>query len=64
MKTKSMAKKAHGRRHTAAAKKQTHRREPRVTCLHRSTPGEFSCGVDDTRALLVEESLDERERRG
>jgi len=32
--------------------------------LHRRSPSEFSCGVDFDRALLVEESLDERERRG
>ncbi len=32
--------------------------------LHRRSPSEFSCGVDLERALLVEESLDERERRG
>ena len=32
--------------------------------LHRRSPSEFSCGVELERALLVEESLDERERRG
>jgi hypothetical protein len=32
--------------------------------LHRRSPSEFSCGIDLERALLVEESLDERERRG
>lgn len=31
--------------------------------LHRRGPSEFSCGIDFDRALLVEESLDERERR-
>ena len=31
---------------------------------HRRSASEFSCGVDLDRALLVEESLDERERRG
>ncbi len=33
-------------------------------CLHRRSASEFTCGIDDQRALLVEESLDERERRG
>lgn len=32
--------------------------------LHRQSPTEFSCGVEFDRACLVEESLDERERRG
>lgn len=32
--------------------------------LHRRSRSEFSCGVDFDRAILVEESLDERERRG
>jgi len=36
----------------------------RPVTLHRLSPSEFSCGVDFERALLVEESLDERERRG
>ena len=36
----------------------------RIECVHRVSPCEFSCGIDDHRALLVEESLDERERRG
>lgn len=31
---------------------------------HRRSPLEFSCGFADRRALLVEESLDEREKRG
>ena len=29
-----------------------------------TSPVEFSCGIELDRALLVEESLDERERRG
>ena len=33
-------------------------------CLHRRSASEFSCGIDHQRALLVEESLDEKERRG
>ena len=32
--------------------------------LDRTSPVEFTCGVEVDRALLVEESLDERERRG
>ena len=32
--------------------------------VHRRSPAEFSCGVDFDQAILVEESLDERERRG
>jgi hypothetical protein len=33
-------------------------------CLHRRSACEFSCGIDDRHAFLVEESLDEREKRG
>jgi DNA-binding response OmpR family regulator len=33
-------------------------------CLHRRSASEFTCGIDDQRAFLVGESLDERERRG
>jgi hypothetical protein len=43
---------------------RTGKKMPRVECLRRQSPYEFSCGLDDSRALLVEESLDERERRG
>jgi hypothetical protein len=39
-------------------------RPMRPVCLHRRCPCEFSCGLKDPRARLVEESLDERERRG
>ena len=53
-------------------KKKSRKRLPRKirtaglkpVCLHRRSASEFSCGIDDQRALLVEESLDERERRG
>jgi len=44
-------------RKTAATPRQT-------VYVHRRSATEFSCGMDDRRALLVEESLDERERRG
>ena len=65
MKTKSTeVKKADRQRQTRTAKTGTRRREPKVAFLHRIGPSEFSCGIDDTRALLDEESLDERERRG
>ncbi|HEX7517415.1 MAG TPA: response regulator [Chthoniobacterales bacterium] len=37
---------------------------PKPVCLHRRSASEFTCGIDDQRAFLVEESLDERERRG
>lgn len=48
------------------------RKGPRTTrakvsgpiALDRTSPAEFTCGVELDRALLVEESLDERERRG
>ena len=36
----------------------------RPVILRRKSRGEFSCGVDFDRAILIEESLDERERRG
>lgn len=32
--------------------------------VHRRSPSGFSCGIELDRAVLVEESLDERERRG
>jgi hypothetical protein len=33
-------------------------------CQHRRSAFKFSCGINDPHAALVEESLDERERRG
>jgi hypothetical protein len=58
----------------APVKKKGGKRSPnvRTACAKGSQPfslrrrslSEFSCGVDLERALLVEESLDERERRG
>lgn len=56
----------------AAMKKKSRKQLPRKigrtglnpVCVHRRSASEFSCGIDDQRALLVEESLDERERRG
>lgn len=54
-----------------ARKKIRRRLSPKVVtavgkpvCLHRRCSCAFSCGVPLKRALLVEESLDEREKRG
>jgi hypothetical protein len=63
------------RKSAVIKKKRNARRVPRknrtpgvkvspTVLLHRRSPSEFSCGVDFDRATLVEESLDERERRG
>jgi hypothetical protein len=63
MKTKRTAKKKGGKR--APQKIKTARvKVSQPVSLHRRSPSEFSCGVELERALLVEESLDERERRG
>ena len=65
MKPKATAKGTVAPSRPRAPKKRAHApHHPEVACLHRSGPSEFSCGFDDTRALTVEESLDERERRG
>lgn len=59
----------------AIKKKEKTRRVPRkkrttgvgvmtAVVRQRKSRAEFSCGVDFDRALLVEETLDERERRG
>ena len=64
MKTKAPGRKKSGKR----LPQNTGRAGPKFlsqpVCLHRRSASEFSCGIDDQRALLVEESLDERERRG
>jgi len=64
MKTKATVKKKSGRR----LPQDTGRAGPKFSfqpvCLYRRGASEFSCGIDNRRALLVEESLDERERRG
>ena len=51
---------------TQSARKtaQARMKVSRPVTLHRRNRSEFSCGVDFDRAILVEESLDERERRG
>ena len=59
MKTKALIK-----RKTERLPKKIRRAGLKPVCLHRRSPAEFTCGIDDERALLVEESLDERERRG
>ena len=60
MKTKTSIKKESERR----LPKKIRKADLKPVCLHRRSPAEFTCGIDDERALLVEESLDERERRG
>jgi hypothetical protein len=64
MKTKAPVKKKSGKR----LPKNIGRAGPKFSfqpvCLHRRSASEFSCGIDDQRAFLVEESLDEKERRG
>jgi hypothetical protein len=60
MKTKRTAKKKSGKR--LPQKIRTVR--SRATSIQPRSGSEFLNGVDLERALLVEESLDERERRG
>lgn len=43
---------------------QTRLPTPYIIVVNRRGPNAFSCGFDLSRALLVGESLDERERRG
>lgn len=65
MKTKSPAKKTGRRRVLATTGKQKPTRGPtEVIRLLPIASFDFSSGLDETRALAVEESLDERERRG
>ena len=53
-----------GEKKTAATPAQDWGPAAATVYVHRRSATEFSCGMDDRRALLVEESLDERERRG
>ena len=54
-----------GKEESARARKgRRQKRVHRVQCLHRTGEREFSCGFDEKEAFLVEESLDEREKRG
>jgi len=64
MKTNHQLKRSGRKRPLPNAKKRDRKTFPKPICQHRRGPFEFSCGFDDPRALLVEESLDERERRG
>ena len=41
-----------------------HKLQSQVACIGKRTPIEFSCDIDDNEALAIEESLDEREKRG
>lgn len=63
MKTKKLINKEIGKRLPQRAKPDRVKVSQPIS-LHRRGPSEFSCGVDLDRAVLVEESLDERERRG
>lgn len=42
----------------------TNKLQSQVACIGKRSPIEFSFGFDDNEALAIEESLDERERRG
>ena len=64
MKTKSRVRRAPAKAAPRSIRKPAPRRRLPVVYLHRTGPAEFSCGFDETRVLTVEESLDERERRG
>lgn len=64
MKTKPLRKKHGGQRSAETATKHIRKSRPRIIRISRRIPAEFSGGVDDEEALVVEESLDERERRG
>jgi hypothetical protein len=64
MKTKALAKKKSGKRLPQNIRRAGLKFSPQPVCLQRRSASEFSCGIDDQRAFLVEESLDERERRG
>lgn len=63
MKTKKLIKQQIGKRLPQRAK-PVHIEVSEPVSLHRRSPFEFSCGINFERALRVEESLDERERRG
>lgn len=63
-KTKAGVKRKSQREAFPVKAKPAPRRPQRVVCLDRAGPSDFTCGVDEARALVVEESLDEREKRG
>jgi hypothetical protein len=64
MTTKFSAKKRAQSRSLQKATERVAAHFPDPVGQRRRSAFEFSCGLDDPRALLVEESLDERERRG
>jgi hypothetical protein len=63
MKVTTSLKKKDGKR-IPRRRRTTRPQVSRPITLDRTSPVEFTCGVELDRALLVEESLDERERRG
>ena len=63
MKARAPITKEEGKR-TPGKSRTTRAKSSQPVSRHRRSPSEFSCGVGLERALLVEESLDERERRG
>jgi hypothetical protein len=52
------------RRRPSRESKRLRKSLPPLNELNRRLAAELSGGVDDEQALVVEESLDERERRG
>ena len=63
MKVGARLKKKDGKR-IPRGPRTTRAKVSRPIALDQTSPVEFTCGVELDRALLVEESLDERERRG
>lgn len=63
VKSKPHRKKSGARRASKSAG-GTHKLQSQVACIGKRTPIEFSCDIDDNEALAIEESLDEREKRG
>lgn len=53
-----------GARRASKSAGGAHKLQSQVACIGKRTPIEFSFGIDDNEALAIEESLDERERRG
>ena len=64
MKAKPCKKHGGVRRLPRRATKRAHGFKRQITGLIRPSPIEFTGGVDDEEALVVAESLDEREKRG
>jgi hypothetical protein len=62
-KASALLKKKDGKR-IPKKRRTTRAKVSQPVALHRTSPAEFICGADLDRALLVAESLDERERRG